>query len=111
MERTYLPWRDWGDLAYPARGGRWQQQRHIYLVPFYYIDYVLAQTCALQFWARAEHDRDGAMRDYVALCGRGGEAPFQELVRSAGLISPFDEGCLAEVVDRARAALVSETTT
>ncbi|HEY3240368.1 MAG TPA: M3 family oligoendopeptidase [Acidimicrobiia bacterium] len=105
MERTYLPWRDWGDLAYPAKGGRWQQQRHIYLRPFYYIDYVLAQTCALQFWVRAERDREGTMRDYVALCGRGGEAPFQALVRSAGLTSPFDDGCLAEVVDQARAAL------
>ena len=107
LEHIYLPWRDWGDLAYPAHGGRWQQQRHIYLVPFYYIDYVLAQTCALQFWVRAERDRDGAMRDYVALCGRGGEAPFQELVRSAGLTSPFDEGCLAEVVGQARHALSS----
>jgi M3 family oligoendopeptidase len=105
LERTYQPWRDWGDLAFPARGGRWQSQRHIYLKPFYYVDYVLAQTCALQFWVRAEHDRDAAMRDYVRLCKRGGEAPFQELARSAGLASPFDEGCLAEVVGEARAAL------
>ncbi|MGH9040635.1 MAG: M3 family oligoendopeptidase [Acidimicrobiia bacterium] len=105
MERTYLPWRDWGDLDYPARGGRWQQQRHIYLMPFYYIDYVLAQTCALQFWVRAESDRDGAMRDYVALCEKGGAAPFQALVRAAGLRSPFDDSVLAEVVDRARVAL------
>jgi M3 family oligoendopeptidase len=105
MEETYLPWRRWGDLAYPAQGGRWQQQRHIYLAPFYYIDYVLAQTCALQFWVRAERDRDGAMADYVALCRRGGQAPFRGLVASAGLTSPFDEGCLAEVVDAARAAL------
>jgi M3 family oligoendopeptidase len=105
MEQTYLPWRDWGDLAYPAQGGRWQHQRHIYLMPFYYIDYVLAQTCALQFWVRSERDPDTAMRDYVALCRRGGEAPFRGLVASAGLTSPFDEGCLAEVVAAARAAL------
>ena len=105
MERTYLPWGDWGDLSYPAMGGRWQLQRHIYRVPFYYIDYTLAQTCAMQFWARAESDRAGAMEAYVALCKRGGEAPFQDLARSAGLISPFDEGCLADVVDKARAAL------
>ena len=105
MERTYLPWRDWGDLAYPAKGGRWQQQRHIYLAPFYYIDYVLAQTCALQFWVRARRDPDGAMGDFVALCERGGAAPFQELVRSAGLTSPFEEGCLTEVVGQARVAL------
>jgi M3 family oligoendopeptidase len=105
MEQTYLPWRDWGDLAYPAKGGRWQHQRHIYLMPFYYIDYVLAQTCALQFWVRAERDRDAALADYVTLCRRGGAAPFRALVASAGLTSPFEEGCLAEVVAAARAAL------
>ena len=105
MERTYLPWLRWGDLDYPAKGGRWQRQRHIYLSPFYYIDYVLAQTCALQLWARAEEDRAEALESYVALCARGGSAPFQELVRSAGLVSPFDEGCLASVVRHARRVL------
>ncbi len=107
MEETYLPWRDWGDLAYAARGGRWQHQRHIYLMPFYYIDYVLAQTCALQFWVRAERDRDAALADYVALCRRGGAEPFRSLVASAGLTSPFEDGCLAEVVAAARTALGS----
>ena len=105
MEQTYLPWRDWGDLSHPSKGGRWQHQRHIYLDPFYYIDYVLAQTCALQFWARAEVDRKAAMKDYVALCERGGSAPFQELVRSAGLTSPFEAGCLGDVVARASETL------
>ncbi|MGH8998369.1 MAG: M3 family oligoendopeptidase [Acidimicrobiia bacterium] len=105
IERTYLPWRDWGDVAYPARGGAWQRQRHIYGAPFYYIDYVLAQTCALQFWTRALTDREEAMSAYVTLCERGGSAPFRDLTRIAGLESPFDEGVLAGVVDRARAAL------
>jgi len=105
LERVYLPWRDWGDLGHAAKGGRWQYQRHIYASPFYYIDYVLAQTCALQFWARAADDREGAMADYLALCKRGGEAPFQELARSAGLISPFEPGCLAGVVEHARRSL------
>lgn len=103
--RRYLPWQDWGELAYPARGGRWQSQRHVYRTPFYYIDYVLAQTCALQFWAWAERDRSAATEAWVALCHRGGSAPFQELVRSAGLTSPFAEGCLGDVLDRARAYL------
>ncbi len=106
MERTYLPWRDWGDLAYPAKGGRWQAQPHIFGGPFYYIDYTLAQTCAMQFWLRAEReDRGAAMKAYVDLCRRGGQAPFQELARSAGLKSPFDDGCLAEVVGHAREVL------
>ena len=80
-------------------------QRHIYLSPFYYIDYTLAQTCALQFWVRSQSDPAGAMQAYIALCRRGGEAPFQDLARSAGLVSPFDEGCLTEVVQQAGRAL------
>ncbi len=105
MEKTYLPWRQWGDLPYAAKGGRWQAQQHVFGSPFYYIDYVLAQTCALQFLGRSRHDEAEAMAAYVALCGRGGEAPFQQLVRSAGLVSPFDEGCLAAVVNEAQELL------
>jgi oligoendopeptidase F len=63
------------------------------------------QVCALQFWSRALTDREAVLRDYVALCTRGGSAPFGELTRSAGLASPFEEGCLSAVVDHARAAL------
>lgn len=108
VEALWLPWRQWGDLDHPAKGGRWQAQRHIYAYPFYYIDYVLAQTCALQFWAWAEADRPAALQAYVALCHRGGALPFQELVRSAGLRSPFEEGCLATAVAAARAVLLPD---
>lgn len=54
MEARYLPWRDYGDLPHVDRGGFWQFQRHIYLNPFYYIDYTLAQTCALQLWVQSQ---------------------------------------------------------
>jgi M3 family oligoendopeptidase len=105
MERTYLPWRDYGDLPHLPHGGFWQFQRHIYLSPFYYIDYTLAQTCALQFWARATQDYPRAIADYLALCRRGGEAPFQELARSAGLVSPFAANSLRDVARLARGEL------
>ena len=105
MERAYLPWLDWGDLAHPASGRRWQAQLHIFTVPFYYIDYALAIACALQLWVRAEQDRKGAMEIYRQLCRRGGEAPFGELVRSAGLVSPFVDGCLQSVVEHAEREL------
>jgi len=42
---------------------------------------------------------DATMKQYVSLCQRGGGAPFQQLVRSAGLKSPFEKGCLEEVVN------------
>jgi M3 family oligoendopeptidase len=105
MERLYLPERDWDDLAYPAKGGRWQHQRHIYASPFYYIDYTLAQCCALQFWLRSQENLAQAMDDYVALCRRGGEVPFRSLAQGAGLKSPFDEGALAAVAQKAREVL------
>jgi oligoendopeptidase F len=57
----------------------------------------------LQFWVRAEADREATLDAYVTLCTRGGEAPFRELVRSAGLRSPFEDGVLAEVVRSATA--------
>lgn len=102
MERTYLPWRQWGGMPHAADGGRWQYQRHIYLRPFYYIDYTLALTCALQLWARSLEDHDEAMADWLKLCRLGGTLPFQQLVGAVGLVSPFQPGCLDRVVDRAR---------
>jgi M3 family oligoendopeptidase len=107
MERTYLPTLKWGDLAHPASGRRWQAQLHIYTYPFYYIDYTLALTCALQLWVRAAEDRQGTIDTYVRLCQRGGEAPFGELVKSAGLVSPFEDGCLERAVEHARRELAA----
>ena len=105
LERRYMPWTDYGDLAYPAKGGRWQAKQHIFNSPLYYIDYTLALCCAMQLWVRARRDAPAALADYVALCGRGGSAPFQDLVRSAGLVSPFAPGALADVVREAEAVL------
>ena len=105
MERTYLPTLQWGDLAHPASGRRWQMQLHVFGSPFYYIDYTLALTCALQLWVRASEDSAAALAIYGELCRRGGEAPFNELVTSAGLTSPFEEGCLAGAVEYAKRRL------
>lgn len=105
MEEMYLPTRDYGDLPHASDGRLWQGQLHVYEVPFYYIDYTLAETCALQFWVRSEENFELAVKDYVALCKRGGSLPFNELATSAGLRSPFEEGALESVVKAAREAL------
>jgi M3 family oligoendopeptidase len=101
LERQYLPTLQWGDLAHPASGRRWQAQLHVYLHPFYYIDYALALTCALQLWVLSEQDRAQALTRYRDLCQRGGAEPFAALVQSAGLQSPFAPGCLRDVVAHA----------
>ncbi|HQT89324.1 MAG TPA: M3 family oligoendopeptidase [Acidiphilium sp.] len=105
LEKIYMPWRDWGDLSYPAKGARWQGQPHIYSAPFYYIDYTLAQCCALQFWVESEKDYRASFDTYVALCGLGGSAPFGGLVAAAKLQSPFKPGALRAVVAQAEATL------
>jgi len=102
VESLYLPNTQYGDLPHLPIGGRWQQKRHIYMCPFYYVDYTLAQCCALQFWARSQTSYEQSIADFMELCHRGGSLPFQQLTRSAGLKSPFEPGSLATVVQSAR---------
>ena len=74
-------------------------------MPFYYIDYALALTVALQLWELAARDRPAAMEKYVDLCRRGGDLAFGDLVTSVGLVSPFEDGCLERVVEQAQREL------
>ncbi|MEW9503136.1 M3 family oligoendopeptidase [Jeotgalibacillus marinus] len=99
LEQTYLPHRDYGDHAYLEAGGVWQRQGHIYEVPFYYIDYTLAQICAFQFWKRSREDHKEAWNDYLHLCTLGGSKSFTELLTESKLLSPFEDGCVKSVVD------------
>jgi M3 family oligoendopeptidase len=101
IEKKYLPWINYGDLEFPKRGGFWQGQLHIYTAPFYYIDYVLAQTCALQIWKKSREDRERALRDYMAICPPGGSQSFLQLVRTGGLRNPFEAGVLRGIVAEA----------
>ncbi|MEC7983878.1 MAG: M3 family oligoendopeptidase [Myxococcota bacterium] len=94
VEQRYLPHRKYEDLPYFGSGRFWQRQGHLYIRPFYYIDYFLAQTCALQFWSIAEQDRDDAMKRYRSLCKLGGTQPFTQLLKAVKLRSPFEPGAI-----------------
>ncbi|GAV13460.1 M3 family oligoendopeptidase [Paenibacillus sp. NAIST15-1] len=98
IEKKYLPYWNHEDNDYLERGGLWQRQDHIYRRPFYYIDYALAQLCALQFWKRMNEDFTSAWADYLKLCRAGGSQSFTGLLQVAGLISPFENGCIASVI-------------
>jgi len=102
LEKTYLPQRDYDGNAHLEAGRFWQKQSHIFNSPFYYIDYTLAQICAFQFWMRDRQNHEEAWRDYVALCKAGGSQSFLELVKSANLRSPFEDGCVESVVGEIR---------
>jgi M3 family oligoendopeptidase len=98
IEKKYLPHRNYEENNYLERGSFWHQQGHIFEDPFYYIDYTLAQICALQFWKRVNNGEDKAWDDYVTLCKEGGSKPFLKLVEIANLKSPFEDGCVKSVI-------------
>ena len=103
---VYMPWMKLdGDIPFYAEGEGWQRQHHIYSSPFYYIDYCLAQTVALQFWALLQDDRKAAWEKYMAYTVQGGSRTFTDLLKNAGLETPFDESCLRGVCEKANAWL------
>jgi len=94
----YMPWMKLdGEIPFYAEGQGWQRQQHIYNSPFYYIDYCLAQTVALQLWAMSQEDFSDAWAHYLAYTRQGGCRTFVELLKNAGLSSPFEESTLARV--------------
>lgn len=97
LEKEFRPWMDADDVPYLSKGTRWQYQNHIFESPFYYIDYCLAQTVAIEFLEESQKDYDKAFKAYLAHATRGGSYVFTDLVRLAGLKSPFEEGALKEV--------------
>jgi M3 family oligoendopeptidase len=98
IEKKYLPHRQYEDSEYLNNGGFWQRQAHIYKYSFYYIDYTLAQICALQFWKKMQENREEAWNDYLKLCSEGGSKSFLKLVAGANLLSPFEDGTVESVV-------------
>lgn len=90
LEKQYQPDLDYGGAPFFAAGRAWQRKEHIYVAPFYYIDYVLAQLAALELWQVAGKEPAKAWRQYERLCSLGGHGTFLELLGQSDLDSPFD---------------------
>ena len=99
IEKKYLPYRKYENNQYLEEGGFWQKQIHIYMMPFYYIDYTLAQICAFQFFKLSTEDSEKAWGDYLKLCKKGGSDSFLGLLKSASLESPFNDGTVKSIVN------------
>lgn len=99
LERQYRPYLDFEDLPFYSRGAGWQRQLHIYQYPFYYVDYCLAQSMALQFWMESVKDWKAAWKKYLKFVGMGGTRTFVDLIRESGLLSPMDDGSIAKIVE------------
>ena len=105
IEEKYMPWRDYDGNKFMGEGGFWMQKQHIFLYPFYYVDYALAQTCAFQLYLRGKENFDTAWADYIRLCRAGGTKGYFDLLKTANLKSPFDEETLKTVAENIETAI------
>jgi M3 family oligoendopeptidase len=105
VHKKYLGHIDFGDDDFLHKGTYWFRQGHIFGVPFYYIDYTLAQVCAFQYWVKSQEDHSKALAEYIDLCKLGGSKSFVALLESARLENPFKAGTVKEIVKPIKAYL------
>lgn len=106
LEEKYMPWRKYEDDEFMERGGYWYHKLHIFLYPFYYINYTLTTMGAMEFKKRYEEDREAAWRDYLNLCNAGGSLSYLGLLKVANLSVPFEEGSVKKAVSYAKEILL-----
>jgi oligoendopeptidase F len=74
---------DWSGFE-NAKANLWHRQLHIFIHPFYYIEYGIAQLGALQVWANSKRDKEQALNAYKKALALGGSLPLPELFSAAG---------------------------
>ncbi len=99
LEKTYMPWRNYAGSEFLEGGGFWMQKPHIFINPFYYIDYALAQMGAFEFYQRMCQDREKAWNDYCKLCRIGGSLGYFDALKAVGLGNPFQEGTVRRIME------------
>ena len=106
LEKTYRPEMDYEDDPFFGEGGFWQKQLHIFDLPFYYIDYVLASVVAMQFKVWMNKDFDDAWKHYLELCKLSAKDFYENELAQVGLQSPFKDGTIEKLAkDMEREAL------
>lgn len=98
IEKKYQPYRNYEGNEFLDGGGYWYGIRHIFLEPFYFIDYALAQVCAFQIWKRFNENKEECLEKYFNICKVGGTKSFLEIVDLCNLKSPFEKDTLGSVI-------------
>ena len=99
LDEKYQPYVDKEQNDYLLHGAGWQKQSHIITDPFYYIDYALSLTVALQFFVQMEKDEKKAYEDYLKFCRMGGSKSFVEYIDALGFSSPFEPETIREIAN------------
>lgn len=105
LEAQFRPYLSTKGMPYFEKGTRWQYQMHIYESPFYYIDYCLAQSNALQFLFKSLDDYQSAFDSYLKFTSHFGTEMFTDMLKEAGINSPFEDGALKEVAQKSEEVL------
>lgn len=108
LEAKYLPSRDYDDLEFFGRGGWWYHKIHIFLYPFYYINYTLTTMGAMEFKKKMHEDKTSAWNDYMNLCKVGGSKSYLETLAYANLSDPFKPGSVKKAISFAKEILLSQ---
>ncbi len=97
---------DWTGIE-GARERSWHRQLHLFEVPFYYIEYGIAQLGALQLWQNAKRNRGETLEQYRHALSLGGSRPLPELFEAAGIRFDFSTATLKPLMDAVQAELES----
>lgn len=107
LEEKYMPWRTYEQDDFFDRGGYWYHKLHIFLYPFYYINYTLTTMGAMEFKKKDREDHKKAWADYLNLCRCGGSMSYLETLRYADVSNPFEEGSVERAISVAKEELMS----
>ncbi len=88
-----------------VRAYSWHRQLHIFLHPFYYVEYGIAQLGALQVWLNSKTNKAKALADYKSALALGGSRPLPELFAAAGCKFQFDAQTIKPLIQLARTEL------
>ena len=95
---------NWGEYT-KFRDVSWQQQGHLFGVPFYYVEYGIAQLGALQLWRTQRKDPGKALSDYSNAMRLGNTKTLPELFTAADIKLGFDERHLSSLIQEVRTAM------
>ena len=96
----YSPGVDYDGIE-SLKWARWYGQGHIFQAPFYYIDYAIAETGAMQLALMEAEDPKSALESYLELCRLGGTKSVLDIFKSAKMRSPFDPSLIHDLAQYA----------
>lgn len=98
LHKRFSTIQDWSGIE-ELRKHTWMMQLHIFEVPFYYIEYGMAQLGALSIYKNYRENKAKAIADYQNFLNLGYSKPVKELYNTAGIDFDFSEGRIRELVD------------